>query len=95
MIEVEKDILHTLDELDAVVAGMKTAEAKPDLVPLFTRLNDLASNLPRNSHAQLIHYLTNASYAKARLWLAGRDAENARGACGRQVPSGSRAVPGL
>jgi hypothetical protein len=29
-----------------------------------------------------LHYLRKKSYEKARLWLEGRDAENARGNCG-------------
>ena len=83
MTDVEKDIVDTLVELEAGVAAMKTADPKPNLVPLFTRLNGLSSHLPRDTHAQLIHYLGNGSYEKARLWLQGRDAENLRGLCGR------------
>ena len=83
MTALEQDILNTLTELEAGVAAMKTANPKPNLIPLFTRLNDFSTQLPRPSHAQLIHYLTNSSYEKARLWLLGRDAENARGICGR------------
>ena len=70
-------------ELEAGVAAMKTADPKPDLVPLFSRLSAFSSQLPRGSHAQLIHYLGNGSYEKARLWLQGRDSENQRGRCGR------------
>lgn len=83
MTDVENDILKTLVELEAGVAAMKTADPKPNLVPLFTRLNGFAAQLPRETHAQLVHYLANGSYEKARLWLLGRDAENLRGLCGR------------
>jgi hypothetical protein len=83
MTDVERDILQTLTDLEAGVAAMKTANPKPNLVPLFGRLNGFASQLPRESHAQLIHYLGNGSYEKARLWLQGRDSENRRGLCGR------------
>ena len=83
MTDVEKEILQSLNDLEAGVAAMKTADPKPNLIPLFNRLNDFARQLPRNSHAQLIHYLGNGSYEKARLWLLGRDAENRRGLCGR------------
>ena len=83
MTDVEKDILNTLAELEKGVAAMKTAGAKPNLVPLFDRLTRFSSELPRDTHAQLIHYLGNGSYEKARLWLQGRDAENLRGLCGR------------
>jgi hypothetical protein len=83
MTDVEKEILDTLGELEAGVEAMKTADPKPNLVPLFERLNEFSSQLPRDTHAQLIHYLGNGSYQKARLWLLGRDGENLRGLCGR------------
>lgn len=83
MTELERDILQTLTELESGVVAMKTADPRPSLVPLFNRLNAFASQLPRESHARLIHYLGNGSYEKALLWLLGRDAENLRGVCGR------------
>lgn len=83
MTDLEQEILSTLTELEAGVAAMATADPKPDLVPLFNRLNECSAQLPRATHAQLIHYLTNGSYEKARFWLLGRDAENQRGVCGR------------
>jgi len=83
MTELEQEILDTLNELETGVAAMKTADTKPNLVPLFNRLSDSAKALPKATHGQLAHYLQNSSYEKARLWLQGRDAENARGRCGR------------
>jgi hypothetical protein len=83
MTDIEQDILDTLSELEAGVAAMATANPKPNLVPLFQRLQGFAGRLPGGSHGQLIHYLGNGSYEKARLWLLGRDAENRRGLCGR------------
>lgn len=83
MTELERDILQTLTELEVGVAAMKTADPKPNLVALIARLNSFSFQLPRYSHAQLIHYLSNGSYEKARLWLQGRDAKNLRGVCGR------------
>ena len=83
MTDVEKNIIDTLAELEEGVAVMKTADPKPNLVPLFDRLTRFSSQLPPDTHAQLIHYLGNGSYEKARLWLQGRDAENLRGLCGR------------
>jgi hypothetical protein len=83
MTDLERDILSVLTELETGVAVMRTAQPKPNLVPLINRLNDYAAQLPRATHAQLIHYLTNGSYQKARLWLTGRGAENARGHCSR------------
>ncbi len=81
MNEVESTILKTLTELDTVVKTMPTANPKPDLLPLFTRLDELARQLPKNSSPDLLHYLHKKSYEKARLWLEGRGAENARGNC--------------
>jgi hypothetical protein len=60
---------------------MPTAATKPNLVPLFQRIDSLRDALPKNSDPQLLHYLHKQSYEKARLWLEGRDAENAAGSC--------------
>ncbi len=81
MSEIENAILKTLTELDAAVKSMPAANPKPNLLPLFTRLDDLARQLPKNSPPDLLHYLHKKSYEKARLWLEGRGAENARGNC--------------
>jgi hypothetical protein len=82
MTETERSILQTLTELDAQVKAMATANPKPNLVPLFNRLDDLARQLPAEASPDLRHYLQRKSYEKARLLLEGRDAENARGSCG-------------
>ena len=50
---------------------------------LLTRLDELTRALPANTAPALLHYLHRKSYEKARLWLEGRDAENARGSCPR------------
>ncbi len=84
MTETESAILQTLKDLDAAVKSMATANPKPNLLPLFSRLEDLARQLPRNASPDLLHYLHKKSYEKARLWLEGRDAENARGSCDRK-----------
>ena len=83
MTDLEQDILKILMELEEGVAAMKTAEPKPNLVPLFNRLSQASTQLPHDTHAQLVHYLSNGSYEKARRWLKGRDAENQRGIGGR------------
>ena len=81
MNETERDILATLKDLEAKVASIKTANPKPNLLPVFERLEVLTAQLgPRADHS-LLHYLHKKSYEKARLYLEGRDAENARGAC--------------
>jgi hypothetical protein len=77
----EQDILQTLIELGKAVASMPTAQPKPNLLPFFDRLDQLARELPSKSDPTLKHYLQRKSYEKARLWLEGRDAENQRGAC--------------
>ena len=82
MTETERQILETLIELDHAVKAMPTASPKPNLLPLFTRLDELARQLPKNTAPDLLHYLHRKSYEKARLWLEGRDAENQRGSCG-------------
>ena len=81
MTELEHTILSTLTELDRTVQSMATTQPKPSLLPLFARLDQLTSRLPRDTDPNLLHYLHKKSYEKARLLLQGRDAENAQGAC--------------
>jgi hypothetical protein len=81
MNETEREILATLKDLDAKVASMKTANPKPNLLPVFEKLETLTSQLGPEADHSLLHYLHKKSYEKARLYLEGRDAENARGAC--------------
>ena len=81
MTGTERDILESLLELERAVASMPTANPKPNLLPLFTRIDDLTRQLPRDANPSLLHYLHKKSYEKARLFLQGRDAENARGNC--------------
>ena len=82
MTQTEAAILQTLNELDAAAKSMSGAQIKPNLLPLFERLESLAQQLPRELNPELHHYLSRKSYEKARLLLQGRDAENARGTCG-------------
>jgi hypothetical protein len=85
MTQTEQRILETLLELETAVKSMATASPKPDLQNYFRRLDELAAQLPRGSDPNLLHYLQKKSYEKARLFLQGRDAENAAGNC-RHVP---------
>jgi hypothetical protein len=78
----EQKLLSALLELEAAVEGMSTKSPKPDLMPIFERLDRLSVELPSGTDPALTHYLQKKSYQKARLWLQGRDAENQRGACG-------------
>ena len=79
--EIEKSILQSLNELDEAVKAMRTVNPKPNLLPIFARIEDLARQLPKGTDPNLLHYLTKKSYEKARLFLQGRDAENAEGSC--------------
>jgi len=63
------------------VKSMPTATPKPELRPLFARIDELAKQLPRDTDPALLHYLHKKSYEKARLFLQGRDAENQAGNC--------------
>ena len=82
MTEIEKNILDSLLELEAAVQAMATANPKPQLPPLFARIEYLARQLPTSADSRLLHYLHKRSYQKARLFLQGREAENAAGNCG-------------
>jgi hypothetical protein len=80
MSESEAQILQALNELDAAVKALPTANPKPDLLALFARIDALAQTLPRSADPELLHFLQRKSYEKARARLEGRAA--ARGACG-------------
>ena len=81
MSETERAILRSLVELDTAVKAMPTANPKPSLLPIFSRLDELTRQLPKDASPNLLHYLHKKSYEKARLWLEGRDAEIAQGNC--------------
>jgi hypothetical protein len=80
MTATERAILDTLLELDEQVKRMATANPKPDLLPLFARLDELTAQLPPGADPELRHFLQRKSYEKARLKLEGQVA--ARGSCG-------------
>ena len=82
MTNTEQEILQALLQLESAVQSMPSANPKPDLRPLFTRLDELSGQLPPGTDASLRHYLAKKSYQKARLFLQGRDGENAEGNCG-------------
>ena len=81
MTQTEQQILDTLLELESAVARMKTETPKPSLLPIFSRLDALSQALPPGADPLLLHYLRKKSYEKARLFLQGRDSENAAGNC--------------
>ena len=78
---VEIEILTALKQLHETVKAMPTANPKPSLLPVFTHLDELTKQLPRDADPTLLHYLHKKSYEKARLFLQGRDAENQVGNC--------------
>jgi len=77
----EQSILQALVELDTAVKAMATAQPKPDLRPLFGRIDELTRQLPGDADPNLRHYLHKKSYEKARVHLEGRAASH--GSCGR------------
>ena len=81
MSATERDILQTLTELENAVKAMATTNPKPNLSPLFNRIDTLTDQLPKHTDATLLHYLHRKSYEKARRWLEGRETENQTGSC--------------
>ena len=90
MNEVEQGLLYSLLELENAIGAMAQAKAsasgagtgsKPNLLPLFEKIDGFARQLPRGTDPTLMHYLQKRSYEKARLYLQGREAENQRGNC--------------
>jgi hypothetical protein len=80
---VEFELLSALTQLAEAVKNMPAADPKPSLLPVFSRLDELTKQLPRDSDPALLHYLHQKSHEKARLHLQGRDAENQAGICRR------------
>jgi hypothetical protein len=83
MTAIERNILDSLNELDAAVKTMATANPKPNLLPLFARIESLANELPRGTAPDLLHYMQRKSYEKARLWLQGHFDAIQKGGCSR------------
>jgi hypothetical protein len=78
---LQEHLLDALVQLDDAVKAMPSANPKPNLLPLFSRIDELAKQLPRDTDPALLHYLHKKSYEKARLFLQDRDAENQAGNC--------------
>ena len=81
MTETQQQILETLLELEEAIARMASSTPKPNLVPLFDRIDQLTQTLPPTTDPSLLHYLHKKSYQKARMHLQGQDAENQPGNC--------------
>ena len=69
---IEQQILDNLIALEEAAAKMDAANPKPDLLPIFSRLDELARQLPAGSEPELLHYLHRKSYQKACAFLRRR-----------------------
>ena len=81
MTETEKSILESLTELDRAAKAMAGPGPKPNIALILSHLDALTAQLPPGADPNLLHYLHKKSYEKARLFLLGRESENARGSC--------------
>ena len=90
MTATEQRLLDTLVELEGTIEALPNTDPKPDLLPLFSRLDELTRTLPLTSDPMLLHYMHKKSYQKARLFLQGCEAENARGNCHGHVDEQGR-----
>lgn len=72
MTQIEEQILENLKALETAAAQMATANPKPNLKPIFSRLDELTRQLPRGTEPDLLHYLHRKSYQKARAFLEAR-----------------------
>ena len=78
---IEQQLLDALTELNRAIQAMPASKSKPSLLPIFSRIDELAKQLPPDTDQVLLHYLQKKSYEKARLFLQDRDAENQIGDC--------------
>jgi len=69
---IEKLILENLVALETAAGQMATVNPKPDLLPIFSRLDDLTRQLPPGTEPDLLHYLHRKSYQKACAFLQQR-----------------------
>jgi hypothetical protein len=69
MSEIEQQLLQTLLQLEKAAESMPGTNPKPDLRPLFARVDELAGRLPGSASPELRHFLQRKSYGKARAWL--------------------------
>lgn len=81
MTATEQAILKALLDLHAAIQAMPSANPKPNLVPVFERIDALARQLPPGTNPELLHFLHRKSYEKARLLLLGCSEKAPRGRC--------------
>ena len=65
MSPIEQQILDNLKALESAAAQMAAANPKPDLLPIFARLDELTRQLPPGTEPELLHFLHRKSYQKA------------------------------
>lgn len=82
MTQLEQQLQEALTALDLAVKRMVATKQVVDLLPFFSRIEELGAQLPPGTDPQLIHFLQRKSFEKATLWLEGRKAEITRGICG-------------
>lgn len=80
MSDLEPRLLAALNELETTARTTPTSGSKPNLLPIFARIDALAAQLPPDADPELRHFLQRKSYEKARQRLQGAQAQ--RGACG-------------
>lgn len=68
---METKLLTALVELEAAVKFMPVANPKPDLLPIFSRIDELTKQLPPQD-SELRHFLQRKSYSKAKALLENR-----------------------
>ena len=76
----EQNLIGAIKELESA-AAVVNVKPKPDLLTHFSRIDELTVQLPSDTNPELMHYLRNKSYAKALLYLEGRQIEIEKGAC--------------
>jgi hypothetical protein len=76
----EQNLIGAIKELESAAAAVNV-KPKPDLLTHFSRIDELTAQLPGDTDRELMHYLRNKSYAKALLYLEGRQIEIEKGAC--------------
>jgi len=78
---LECQLLDALVEMEDTVKSVPAVNPKPRLLPLFSRIDELAKQLPPAADPELRHFLQRKSYEKARRLLDGRGRENTKGSC--------------
>lgn len=80
---MEAQLLKALSALEGAAQRRPAGSLVPDVRPLLLELDRLTRALPANADPELVHYLRQRSYSKARLYLEGRREEIQRGGCRR------------